>query len=125
MSGYEDQDEGSDEDEKDVEENLGHDHVIFLIDSRETMREHLLHCLEVALHVTKAKIIASNKSNIAVIFFGTKMKNTDVDGAPDNIFTLFTLDSPSASRIKILSVCAAYFWKNLFIFVMNTLLCRG
>jgi ATP-dependent DNA helicase 2 subunit 1 len=100
-SGQQENEEDSSDDEFE-NSGLGKDHMIFLIDARHEMRDQLLQCMQIALHVIKAKIIASSKSTIGIIFYGTKNKNTDIENSVDNIYTLFTLDVPSASRIKTL-----------------------
>ena len=97
--------EGEDAEEEELEEvEPGQDHIIFLIDARVSMRPHLLACLQFAMAVTKAKVIASSKSSLGIILFGTRRKNEDVESCPDNVFTLLALDFPSASRIKTLAV---------------------
>ena len=97
--------EGEETEEEDESEGSpGHDHIVFLVDARASMRPHLLACLQLALQVAKAKIIASDHSSIGVIFFGTRQKNEDSESCPDNVFTLLALDPPSASRIRTLMV---------------------
>ena len=100
--------------EEEVEE-AGQDHIIFLIDARAAMRPHLLACLELTMLVTKAKVIASSKSSLGIILFGTRRKNEDVESCPENVFTLLALDPPSASRIKTLAVSPILiigFWES-------------
>lgn len=94
------------EEEEEEDEQLGSDHVIFLIDARMEF-EAIRHCLTVLLSVAKAKVVAENKSNVGVVFFGTEHKNAE-DGSPENIFTLFSLDPPSAARIKLIAVNFLY-----------------
>jgi hypothetical protein len=58
---------------------------------------HIVNCLRVTLEVMKAKIIASEKSAIGVIFFGAKVTS---DKSPDGVHVLFPLDSPTAKVIR-------------------------
>ena len=82
------------------------DRCIFLIDARKEMFEknrsgeiHIINCMKVALEVMKSKIISSEKSSIAVIFFGTKHATPGLNST-DGIYTLFSLDPPTAQRIR-------------------------
>ena len=102
---HSDQAEAEDGDAEEAEEvEPGQDHIIFLIDARTAMRPHLLACLQFAMLVTKAKVIASNKASLGIILFGTRHKNEEVESCPENGFTLLALDPPSATRIKTLAV---------------------
>ena len=74
------------------------DRCIFLIDARKAMFEknrsgeiHIINSMKVALEVMKTKIISSEKSSIAVIFFGTKNATPGLNST-DGIYTLFSLD---------------------------------
>ena len=81
MSSWKDGEEAEEEDEDEDNENdyrSAEDRIIFLIDARSDMFErnnlgevHFENCVKVALAVMKSKIVASDKSSIGIIFFGT------------------------------------------------------
>jgi Ku70/Ku80 N-terminal alpha/beta domain len=78
-------DDGDEEEEEEDFENdykTAEDRIIFLIDVRSYMFEknklnevHFNNCIKVVLAVMKTKIVASDKSSVGVIFFGTVRKN--------------------------------------------------
>ena len=80
MSNWKEYD-GEEEEEDEDDENdykSAEDRIIFLIDARSDMFEknnlgevHFQNCVKVALAVMKSKIVASDKSSIGIIFFGT------------------------------------------------------
>jgi hypothetical protein len=76
MSWLEEEREEEEEDEDDFK--TAEDRIVFLIDARPDMFEknrlgevHFENCVKVALAIMKTKIIASEKSSIGIIFFGT------------------------------------------------------
>lgn len=76
-------DEDDDEDENENDYKTAEDRIIFLIDARSHMFEknalgeiHFENCVKVALAVMKSKIVASDKSSIGIIFFGTVRTHT-------------------------------------------------
>jgi uncharacterized protein YegL len=83
MSSWKDDGEEGEEEEEDFENDYktAEDRIIFLIDVRSHMFEknklnevHFNNCIKVVLAVMKTKIVASDKSSIGVIFFGTVRK---------------------------------------------------
>ena len=92
MSSWKDgEGEHEEEDEDDDNENdyrSAEDRIIFLIDARSDMFEknslgevHFENCVKVALAVMKSKIVASDKSSIGIIFFGT-VSHTSIAAVP-------------------------------------------
>lgn len=84
MSSWKDDGEEGEEEEEDFENDYktAEDRIMFLIDVRSHMFEknklnevHFDNCIKVVLAVMKTKIVASDKSSIGVIFFGT-VRNT-------------------------------------------------
>ena len=80
MSSWKEGSDGEDDDEEENENDYktAEDRIIFLIDARSNMFEknalgeiHFENCVKVALAVMKTKIVASDKSSIGIIFFGT------------------------------------------------------
>lgn len=80
MSSWKDDGEEGEEDEEDFESDYktAEDRIILLIDVRSHMFEknklneiHFNNCIKVVLAVMKTKIVASDKSSVGVIFFGT------------------------------------------------------
>ena len=80
MSSWKENSDGEDDDEEENENDYktAEDRIIFLIDARSNMFEknargeiHFENCVKVALAVMKTKIVASDKSSIGIIFFGT------------------------------------------------------
>lgn len=83
MSSWKEGSDGEDDDEEENENDYktAEDRIIFLIDARSNMFEknalgeiHFENCVKVALAVMKTKIVASDKSSIGIIFFGTVRK---------------------------------------------------
>ena len=80
MSNWKEGSDGEDDDEEENENDYktAEDRIIFLIDARSNMFEknalgevHFENCVKVALAVMETKIVASDKSSIGIIFFGT------------------------------------------------------
>ena len=81
MSSWKESNSSDNEEEEEESENdfkTAEDRIIFLIDARSNMFEknalgevHFENCVKVALAVMKTKIVASDKSSIGIIFFGT------------------------------------------------------
>jgi hypothetical protein len=75
---WKNEDEEEDVEEDDEEYKSYDDHIIFLIDSRKDMFAQnskgeviLINVLKILLAVLKSKIIASSKSYVGAVFFGT------------------------------------------------------
>lgn len=73
-----DQEGDEEEDDNENDYKSSEDRIIFLIDARSDMFEknskgevHFENCVKVALAVMKTKIVASDKSSVGIIFFGT------------------------------------------------------
>ena len=76
-------DEDDEEEENENDYKTAEDRIVFLIDARSQMFEknalgeiHFENCVKVALAVMKSKIVASDKSSIGIIFFGTVRTHT-------------------------------------------------
>lgn len=86
MSSWKDDAEDDDDEENEDDYKSSEDRIIFLIDARSNMFEknktgeiHFENCVKMALAVMKSKIVASDKSSIGIIFFGTVRSNTHCD----------------------------------------------
>ena len=81
-----------------------YDRLIFLIDanmfntkaySSYTPRNYLLDSLNVVLKVLKSKIISDEKSSLGLIFYGSRVS----DSNEKNLYSFIPLEPPSASNI--------------------------
>ncbi|CAM9181670.1 unnamed protein product, partial [Ectocarpus fasciculatus] len=110
MSGWGDRqaEEGEENDEDGLEDEFRstEDHVLFLIDARSAMfarteagEAYIVNCLRVVQNVMKTKIVASERSRVGVILFGAV---TVVTAGVSQVVPLFSLDVPSATRLKAL-----------------------
>lgn len=72
------EEEEQEEENEDSDYKAADDKIIFLIDCRHDMfgknskgEVHLVNCLRVLVEVMKTKVVASDKSSVGVVFYGT------------------------------------------------------